>query len=112
MALICQICGKEINGKCCNAKYCEKCAEHQKKALDHEAYLRRRNRRRAREEQAIRRIAKDRKELEERLRNELGLSEYFFRLWKGSNKAFLKKWTQEQVAAAKMDAGACELSQI
>lgn len=99
--LICQICGKSFESKGRNAKYCTECASDQKKQKDHEAWLRRRNKRAELERYEMKLCAADRIELEGRLKKELGLSEFFFRLWKADNPMFLRTWMREQVGSCK-----------
>lgn len=100
--LICKICGKTFESKGYNAKYCAECADAQKRQQDHESWLRRRNKR----FETIRRETKytaNPYELENKLKTELGLSGFFFTLWKADNGTFAKRWMRAQVNASKSE---------
>ncbi len=86
----CKQCGEVFLAKGANAAYCSSCRVERKKALDHEAWLRRKYKDGAYSISERRKMVMAR--LEKVHARELGIDETYYYLWKDCNAARYKQW--------------------
>lgn len=91
--LQCKECGCDFPSKGHNARFCPDCAQRRKRAQDHASWLRRK-----RQEEEIRIMAGGETipQLERRHALELGLSRYYYNLFKSYNRNAYCAWMKRQ----------------
>lgn len=91
--LQCIDCGASFEAKGHNARFCPDCAKRRKKAQDHASWVRRK-----RQEEELRIMAggETMAQLEKRHAREMGLTKYYYNLFKSMNRNAYYTWMNKQ----------------